>query len=75
MVKSPPANAGDTGSIPESGRFPWRRKWQTTPEKVADSFLLPEKVHGQRSLGGCSPWGHKESDTTERAQDIKYFFY
>ena len=21
--------------------------------------------HGQRSLAGCSPWGHKESDTTE----------
>ena len=28
--------------------------------------LLPGKSHGWRSLGGCSPWGHKESDTTER---------
>ena len=28
--------------------------------------LLPGKSHGQRSLVGCSPWGHKESDTTER---------
>ena len=37
----------------------WRRKWQTTP------VLLPGKSHGQRSLVGCSPWGHKESDTTE----------
>ena len=27
--------------------------------------LLPGKSHGQRSLVGCSPWGHKESDTTE----------
>ena len=26
----------------------------------------PGKFHGQRSLGGCSPWGCKESDTTER---------
>ena len=28
--------------------------------------LLPGKSHGQRSLVGCSQWGHKESDTTER---------
>ena len=27
--------------------------------------LLPGKYHGQRSLVGCNPWGHKESDTTE----------
>ena len=28
--------------------------------------LLPGKSHGQRSLVGCSPWGHEESDMTER---------
>ena len=28
--------------------------------------LLPGTPHGQRSLVGCSPWGHEESDTTER---------
>ena len=39
---------------------PWRRKWQSTP------VLLPGKSHGQRSLVGYSPWGRKESDTTER---------
>ena len=38
---------------------PWRRKWQSTP------VLLPGKSHGQRSLVGYSPWGGKESDTTE----------
>ena len=38
----------------------WRRQWQPTP------VLLPGKSHGQRSLVGCSPWGCKESDTTER---------
>ena len=37
-----------------------RRQWQPTP------VLLPGKSHGQRSLVGCSPWGHKESDTTEQ---------
>ena len=30
------------------------------------AVLLPGKSHGQRSLVGCSPWGHWESDTTER---------
>ena len=28
--------------------------------------LLPGKSHGRRSLVSCSPWGHEESDTTER---------
>ena len=29
------------------------------------SSALAWKIHGQRSLVGCSPWGRKESDTTE----------
>ena len=37
----------------------WRRQWQPTP------VLLPGKSHGQRSLVGCSPWGHEESDMTK----------
>jgi len=41
------------------GFDPWRRAWQPTP------VFLPEESHGQRSLAGCSPWGHKELDTTE----------
>ena len=28
--------------------------------------VLPGESHGQRSLVGYSPWGHKESHTTER---------
>ena len=28
--------------------------------------LLPGKSHGRRSLIGCRPWGHEESDMTER---------
>ena len=35
------------------------KQWHPTP------VLLPGKSHGQRSLVGCSPWGHKELDTTE----------
>ena len=37
-----------------------RRQWHPTP------VLLPGKSHGWRSLVGCSPWGRKESDMTER---------
>ena len=37
----------------------WRRKWQPIP------LFLPGESHGQRSLAGCSPRGHRESDTTE----------
>ena len=29
------------------------------------SSILAWKSHGQRSLAGYSPWGHKESDKTE----------
>ena len=28
--------------------------------------FLPGKSHGQRSLVGYSPWGHKDLDTTEQ---------
>ena len=43
---------------PWVGKILWRRKWQPTP------VFLPWEFHGQRSLAGYSPWGHKESDTT-----------
>ena len=28
------------------------------------SSILARKSNGQRSLSGCSPWGHEERDTT-----------
>ena len=46
-------NAGVTGSIPGSGRFPWRRKWQPPP------VFLPGESHGQRSPVGSQRVGHK----------------
>ena len=39
---------------------PWRRAWQPTP------VLLPGESHGQRSLVGYSPCGHKELEATEQ---------
>ena len=53
--KASACNAGDLGSIPGWGRFPWSRERLPTP------VLWPGEFHG---LYG--PWGHEESDTTER---------
>ena len=39
---------------------PLERKWHPSP------VLLPGESHGQRSLAGNSPQGHKESDITEQ---------
>ena len=62
VSKESTCNAGDTGDsdlIPESGRFPWRKKGQPTP------VFLSEKSHRQRSLASYSPKGLKESDRTK----------
>ena len=42
------------------GKIPCSRKWYPT------LTFLPRKFHGQRSLVAYGPWGHKESDMTER---------
>ena len=44
---------------PWVSKISWRLEWLPTP------VFLPGESHGQRSLVGCSPWGHKESDMTE----------
>ena len=69
MVKDLPANAGDSGvagSVPVSGKIPWSKKWQPPP------VFLPGKFHGQRSLVGYCPWGHKEWDMTEQLSTHSY---
>ena len=63
MVKCLPA-IGRPGFDPQVRKTPWRRKWQPTP------VLLPGKFHEQRSLVGYSPWGGKDSDTTERLTSL-----
>ena len=49
--KESTCNAGDLGSVPGLGRFPWRRE------------RLPKPGEFHRL---CSPWGCKVSETTER---------
>ena len=46
------------GFDPWVGKIPWRREGQPT------LVFLPGESHGQRSLVGYSPWGHKELDMT-----------
>ena len=58
--KASACNVRDPGSIPGSGRSPG----EGNGNPLQHSCL--EKSHGRRSLIGYSPWGRKESDTTER---------
>ena len=56
--KESACNAGDLGSIPGLGRSPGGG--HGNPLQLS----CLENPHGQRSLTGCSPWVHKESDMT-----------
>ena len=64
LEKNPPARAGGEshGFDPWVRKILWRREWQCIP------VFLPGESHGERSLVGYSPWGCKESDTTEAKQ-------
>ena len=55
VKKNPRAMQLNLGSIPELGRLLWKRERLPTP------VFWPREFHGL-----YSPWGHKESDTTER---------
>ena len=63
VLKNPPANAGDVGSIPGSER--------STGEGNGNPLRYvclgnPMDRGARGGLGGYSPWSHKESDTTEQ---------
>ena len=63
VIKNPPASAGDggdVGSVAWSGEFPGAGM-----ATLSSIHGQSGKFCGQRSLADCSPWGHKESDTTE----------
>ena len=61
VANSLTVNAGDIRLRfdPWAGKISWRRAWQPTP------VFLPGESHGQKSLRGYSPWGHKELETIE----------
>ena len=58
VVKDPPANAGDAGSIPGSGRSPGGGHGNPL------QYSCRGESHGRRDLAGYSPWGCKESEMT-----------
>ena len=57
--KESTCNAGDPTLIPGLGRSPGGEHGSPLP------YSCLQNPHGQRSLLGCSPWRHKESDMTE----------
>ena len=81
VVKNLPVNAGDardTGSMPGLGTFPGVGKGNLPQHSCLENlqgnlphYFLPGKFHGQRSLVGYSPWGHKELNAIEHSI-IKY---
>ena len=61
VVKNSPASAedGEMSVLSLGWEDPWRRVGQPT------LVFLPGEVNGHRSPVGYSPWGRRESDTTE----------
>ena len=51
---------------PWVGKIPWRRKWLPTP------MFLPGEFHGQRSLVGYSPRGHKRIEHNSLTKEQKH---
>ena len=74
VVKNPPANAGHK----RCGFNPRVRKILGSRKRQCTRVSLPEEFHGQKSLAGYHPQGHKELDLTEHMHTlstyIKYLF-
>ena len=71
MIKNLPPNARDSRDsslILGSGDV-------LEEEMALTPVFLPGKSHGQMSLVGYSPWGHKESDMTEQLTEHNEFTY
>ena len=64
--KESACNVGDLGSIPGLGRSSGGGYGNPL------QYSCLENPHGQRSLAGYSPRGHKESDTTERLRTVQH---
>ena len=57
--KESACNVGDLGLVPGLGGSPGG--WCGSPFQ----YSCLKNPHGQRSLAGSSPWGHKDSDVAE----------
>ena len=59
VVKNPPANLGDAGTVLGSGGSPGEGNGNPL------QYSCGKKSHGQRSLASYIPWGHKELNATQ----------
>ena len=59
MVKNPP-------EMKETRVWSLGQEDPLEKARLCTLVFLPREFYGQRSLAGYSPWGCKESDTTER---------
>ena len=66
VVRNLPANAGDMGSIPGSGRY--LGEGNSNPLQ----YSWPGESHGRRSLVGYSSQGCKKSDRTEQLHSLNH---
>ena len=55
------------------GSDPWVRNISWSGKRQVTLVFLPDKFHGKRNLEGYSPWGLKESDTTEQLSRALHF--
>ena len=76
VIKNLPAQAGDVGSIPGLERSPGLEKEMATHSSILAWRVPwteePGESHGQRSLVGCSPWGHKRAGHSLATQQQLY---
>ena len=55
-------------------KIPWRSSRGSSQPRIPTPIFLPGEFHGQRSLVGYSPRGHKESDMTEILIPILHYY-
>ena len=64
VVKNPPANAGDSSSIPGLGKSPG--------EENGNPGILAWRIPWTEEPGDYSPWGCRESDTPEHVHSMQW---
>ena len=71
VVKDPLANAGDMGLIPGLGRSPGEGNGNLLQYSCLESPMDRGAWGGGVGGGGYSPWGCKDSDTTQQLNNSK----
>ena len=66
MLWPPDARSQLTGKDPDVGKIEGGRRRGQQRVRWLDGIIHSMGVGGQGGLACCSPWGHKESDMTER---------